>query len=196
MCISTDKVSMGASRILIKKILNFYKNYQDFYQDFENFYEEFSNEMVESMWIFGEAEKNEKRWFLSKEINNIKKGNFIKIWNNVIKKSIFKKYTEIELRDFLLSNSYDINYLKDNFETEDKLENFLTNLLNFSDLYLSAFKILSLNYQGDLPIKQYLDNILIKKKYTRDDLLQCKTVEDILELYRYTDTITDISITS
>merc|ERR1712057_130907 len=87
------------------------------------------------------------------------------------------------MRDFLISNGHDLKYLMENFETEDKLLEFIKNLLNFNDNYLTAYRILSRKYRGSMSMKEYLPKILQEGNYNRDSLYACKSVNELVDLY-------------
>ena len=183
LCISTDKISMGASPNILYSIINFYKNSKNFYKDFENnFYNEFSQSSTSLVWAFGEAEsQDEKRWYLSKNETNIRFGNFINIWNNVISKN---NMDEIKIKNFLESNGFNLNYLINNCETESDLNNFINKMLKFSYNYTIAYQFLKSMYIGNGELSNsILSDILIKNNKTRNDLYKCQTSEELIKLY-------------
>ena len=76
----------------------------------------------------------------------------------------------------------------ENFETEDKLLEFIKNLLNFNDNYLAAYRILSRKYRGSMQLKEYLPKIMHDGNYTQDNLYACKSVQELVDLYLKADT--------
>lgn len=133
-CISSEKKEMGGGPGIVRDIVNFYKDCENFYDGFENkLYQELSSSLTGLAWAFGEAEtQDEKRWLVTKNLENIKMGNFIKIWKNVINNEKIL-LTELTLRNFLISNGFTLNYLMNNFHKEDELTSFIINLMKFND---------------------------------------------------------------
>ena len=175
---------MSGGYLPVIAIIKYYKNYKDMYDEFEKkLFPTFSSDLTSLAWAFGEAETPEdKRWIINKNETNIKTGNFIKIWNNVMANKEIT-LTQIKMRDFLISNGFDLKYLMENFETGDKLLEFIKNLLNFNDNYLAAYRILFQKYRGSMKLDDYLPKIMQEGNYTRDSLYACKSVNELLDLY-------------
>lgn len=116
MCISTHRTTKTSPIYFINKLVQIMN---DIDIDIDTFYETFEDKIFpmisednsNSLWAFGEIEKDEICWELTTNLNNIYYAAFLRIWKEVLPDENYTREKQLEIITILEQNGYNLNIL-------------------------------------------------------------------------------------